>query len=230
MRSEVTAACALAAVLLASGFVFAAPSGGSGGGSYDAPQRQLTPEERAKAAYNQGVRALKQAGKYEKAAGEATNEGKKAKALERARAQHEKAREYFAATVRELPQMHEAWNYLGYTSRKLGEYNDALTAYDEALRLSPAFAEAIEYRGEAYLGLDRIEDAKGEYMKLFRDARPLADQLMAAMQEWVVERRSNPGAVATADIDAFAQWLEERTNVARQTASLAIDAPPPRWN
>ncbi len=230
MRSGVMTAGALVAVLLASECAFAAPSGGSNSGSYDVPQRQLTPEDRAKAAYNQGVRAVKQAGKYEKAAGEATNDAKKAKALERARGQHEKAREYFAAAVRELPQMHEAWNYLGYTSRKLGAYNDALTAYDEALRLSPAFAEAIEYRGEAYLALDRIEDAKGEYMKLFRDARPLADQLMAAMQKWIVDRRSSPGALTSADIDVFAQWLEERANVARQTASLAIDAAPPRWN
>ena len=125
--------------------------------------------------------------------------------------------------------MPEAWNYLGYASRKVGQYQDALAAYDEALRLKPTFAEAIEYRGEAYLGLNRIEDAKGEYMKLFRDARPLADQLMAAMQRWVVERRSNPGTLAATDIDAFSQWVDERSSVAQQTASLAVDAAQTSW-
>ena len=38
--------------------------------------------------------------------------------------------------------------------------DSAKPLYDEALRLSPAYNEAIEYRGEAYLGLNRIEDAK----------------------------------------------------------------------
>ncbi|MGH8175642.1 MAG: tetratricopeptide repeat protein [Steroidobacter sp.] len=215
---------------VASGAVLAAPSGGSGGGSFEGPQREMTPEERAKAAYNRGVRAVKQAGKYEKTAAEAANEGKQTKALNRALSQHRKAREYFAATVRELPQMHEAWNYLGYTSRKLGEYDVALAAYDEALRLNPAFAEAIEYRGEAYLALNRIEDAKNAYMNLFRDARSFADQLISAMQQWVTERRGDPGALSSADIDAFAHWIDERATVARQTASLAVGAEQTAWN
>lgn len=212
------------------GAAVAAPGGGSsGGGSYNAPQREMTPEGRAQTAFRQGVRAVKQAEKQESAAGEAATEGKRAKAQERARSQYEKARESFTATVQQAPDNHEAWNYLGYASRKLGLYNDSLAAYDEALRLKADFAEAIEYRGETYLALDRLEDAKGEYMKLFRDARPLADRLMAAMQVWVAQRRSSPGALATADVDAFAQWVEERAEVAQQTASLAVGSQGKNW-
>jgi cytochrome c-type biogenesis protein CcmH/NrfG len=37
--------------------------------------------------------------------------------------------------------MHEAWNYIGYTSRKLGDLDKALAAYGEALRLKPDYAE-----------------------------------------------------------------------------------------
>ena len=218
-------------VALGSGAAFAAGGGGapSGGGSFNVPERQLTPEEQAKQAYNQGVRAVKAADKLGKAADEATDDKKKTKASDKAKRQYENARGYFAAALQRKADMYEAWNYLGYTSRKLGEYDKALQAYNEALRLNPSYNEAIEYRGEAYLGLNRIEDAKGAYMTLFQSSRPLADQLMAAMQKFVSDRRAAGNAAP--EIDALAQWIDERSNIARQTASLAPDAPAVvRWN
>jgi tetratricopeptide (TPR) repeat protein len=223
----------LIVVALGSGAAFAAGGGGGGGtssgGSFNMPERQLTPEEQAKAAYNQGVRAVKAADKLSKTAEEATDHKKKTKAQDKAKRQYENARGYFASALQRKPDMYEAWNYVGYTSRKLGEYDKALQSYDEALRLNPSYGEAIEYRGEAYLGLNRIDDAKSAYMQLFQSSRPLADQLMAAMQKWVAERRAagNPAA----EVDALAQWIDERSNIARQTASLAPDAPAVvHWN
>ena len=212
-------------VALGSGAAFAAGGGGapSGGGSFNMPERQLTPEEQAKQAYNQGMRAVKAADKLSKTADEATDEKKKAKAQDKAKRQYDNARGYFAAALQRKADMYEAWNYVGYTSRKLGDYDKALLAYDEALRLNPSYNEAIEYRGEAYLGLNRIDDAKNAYMQLFQSSRPLAEQLMAAMQKWVAERRAAGNAAA--EVDALAQWIDERSNIARQTASLAPDAP-----
>jgi tetratricopeptide (TPR) repeat protein len=210
--------------------VWGAGGGSSGtGGSFSAP-REMTPEEQARSAYNQGVRSVKQADKYSKAAMEATSEEKKAKSLEKAQKQYAKARDYFVAAVRLKAEMHEAWNYIGYTSRKLGEYDHALTAYDEALRLKPTYAEAIEYRGEAYLALNRLDDAKGAYMSLFRDARPLADQLMVAMKQWVTDRRANAGALDAGHVDEFARWIDERATIASQTASLAVGGKSLAWN
>lgn len=219
----------LLAFVMTSGSALASGGGGGpGGGSFNAP-RQMTPEDEAKAAYSQGVRAVKQADRQDQAAREATDEKKKTKARERARKQYTIARSYFAQAVRRKPDMHEAWNYVGYASRKLGEYEVALDAYEQALRIDPAYAQAIEYRGEAYLGLHRIEDAKAAYMTLFRDARVLADQLMIAMQRWVADRRAD-AAVSAAEVDAFAQWIDERMNIARQTAALAVDGAVSRWN
>jgi tetratricopeptide (TPR) repeat protein len=218
-------------VALGSGAVLAAGGGSapSGGGSFSMPERQMTPEEQAKQVYNQGVRAVKAADKLAKTADEATDEKKKAKALDKAKHQYENARGYFASAVQRKGDMYEAWNYVGYTSRKLGEYDKALQAYDEALRLNPSYGEAIEYRGEAYLALNRIEDAKNAYMLLFQGQRPLADQLMVAMQKWVTNRRAAGNAAP--EVDALAQWIDERSNIARQTASLATDAPAVvHWN
>jgi len=227
------AAIGLGLIVMAMGscVAFAAGGGGapSGGGSFNMPERQMTPEEQAKAAYNQGVRAVKAADKLAKSAEEATDDKKKSKALDKAKRQYENARGYFASALQRKVEMYEAWNYVGYTSRKLGEYDKALQAYDEALRLNPSYGEAIEYRGEAYLGLNRIDDAKNAYMQLFQSSRPLADQLMAAMQKWVTDRRAAGNAAP--EVDALAQWIDERSNIARQTASLATDAPAVvHWN
>jgi len=197
--------------------------GGGMGGSMPAAKAQ-TPEEQARNAYNDGVRAVKQAKKFEEDLAEAKDD-KKAKASERVRKQYEKARGYFANAVSKQATMHEAWNYVGYTSRKLGEYDKALASYDEALRLKPDYAEAIEYRGEAYVWMNRMEDAKKAYMDLYRDSREMANQLMGVMQQWVTERRANASGVAAGDIDAFAKWVSERETIAQQTASLATDGP-----
>ena len=227
------AAIGLGLIVMAMGScaVLAAGGGGapSGGGSFNMPERQMTPEEQAKQAYNQGVRAVKAADKLARSAEETTDEKKKAKAVDKAKHQYENARGYFASALQRKVDMYEAWNYVGYTSRKLGDYDKALQAYDEALRLNPSYGEAIEYRGEAYLGLNRIDDAKNAYMQLFQSSRPLADQLMAAMQKWVTDRRAAGNAAP--EVDALAQWIDERSNIARQTASLAPDAPAVvHWN
>jgi hypothetical protein len=58
------------------------------------PERQMSPEEQAKAAYNQGIRAVKAADKLSKSAEEATDE-KKTKAQDKAKRQYENARGYF---------------------------------------------------------------------------------------------------------------------------------------
>jgi tetratricopeptide (TPR) repeat protein len=208
----------------------AAGSGGMSGGSMSAPSsRPMTPEEQAQAAYNQGVRYLKYADKYAAAAAEATKEAKKAKAEKKAYKQYTTARKYFVTAATKQPTMHEAWNYVGYTSRKLGETDLALKAYNEALRLEPGYNEAIEYRGVAYLHLNRLDDAKADYMTLFRDDRKLADQLLAEMQSWIAAQRQAAAGTPNPDVDGFADWVGERASIAQQTVSFAVDAPAAPW-
>ena len=128
------AASSIAAVPAA----LAASSGGPMGGSSDfnAPREQ-TPKERARTAYNEGLRAVRKADNQAAAAAKATDERKKEKATKKSMELYERARDSFTLAVQNLDTMHEAWNYLGYTRRKLGEYESALTAYDRALALRP---------------------------------------------------------------------------------------------
>ena len=198
----------------------------SGGGASDsmAGSRSSTPEDHAKAAYNSGVRSIKKAEECDSDAAKASHPQKSAKALDKAHQYYSKALEQFIDAVSQQPTMYQAWNYIGFANRHLGSYDAALSAYAKALELNPAYPEAIEYRGEAYLGLNRIDEAKEAYMTLFRDSRRLADELMTAMRRWTDARRTDAQGLAPGDVEAFSKWVDERAGIAAQTASLAVGA------
>ena len=58
------------------------------------------------------------------------------------------------------PNNPDAWNYLGFSSRKLGKYDESEMAYTEALSINPDHVGALEYYGELHLALKRPEKAK----------------------------------------------------------------------
>jgi tetratricopeptide (TPR) repeat protein len=181
----------------------------------------------AKSSYNSGVRSIKKAQEYDADAAKASTPEKAAKAHEKAQKAYHDAVQAFIDAVGADHKMYEAWNYLGFSNRHLGNYEDALSSYAKALELNPNYPDAIEYRGEAYLGLNQIEEAKGAYMALFRGSRPLADELMVAMHHWADARRKDAQGLSSADVEAFAKWMDERAGIAAQTASLAIGAAQP---
>ena len=176
----------------------------------------------ARLAYNVGYEVFEKTQLEEAASVGLT--GAKAKAAQaKMLAGYREARERFDAAAKADPSVKEAWNLVGYTNRRLGDYEASLAAYEKALALNPTYSEAIEYRGEAYLALNRVDDAKTAYMTLFAGSRAHAAILLSAMRAWVIERRARPAGLAKADVDALAQWIEERASVAQQTASLSPD-------
>ncbi len=191
--------------------------GGGSGMSDAAPQ---SPQDQAKGYYNQGVHDVDKAKGHEADAAKATDEKKAVKYLEKAQKSYQSALEYFQKAVDDDSGLFQAWNYVGFCERHLGQYQDALDAYGKALELNPQYGEAYEYRAEAYLGLNRLEDAKASYMRLFSSARPLADELMTTMHHWVEQRQHDAKGVSAEDLASFTQWMNERTAVAQQTASL----------
>jgi tetratricopeptide (TPR) repeat protein len=203
------------------------PNGGNGMVTAEGAAR--TRGDAAKAAYVSAVRAVNYAKDYESDAAKAATPEKKAKAEAKAQKYYQEALTKFIDVVGLDPKMYQAWNYLGFTNRKLGHYDDSLSSYAKALELNPNYPEAIEYRGEAYLGLNQIEDAKAAYLSLFKDSRPLANELMTAMHQWTDARRKDSQGLSSDDVEAFAKWMDERATLAAQTASLAIGAPPQNW-
>jgi tetratricopeptide (TPR) repeat protein len=220
----------LAGLLLASGMATGWANGG--GMSMPAPPpmpREQTPQQKARDAYNDGVHDVKKADNAQTAAAQASDAGKKDKAAHEARERYTQALAKFQQATGLDPQLPEAWNYVGYTSRKLGHYEEALAAYDKALTLKPGFADALEYRGEAYLALSRIPDAQQAYLDLYAGNRALAGKLLAAMKSWVADQRANaPGSHAT-NLDELDKWIQERAQIAGQTAALTRAGTAASW-
>jgi tetratricopeptide (TPR) repeat protein len=211
-----------------------APAFASGGGMSmpsmpRSTPRVATPEQQARDLYNDGVGYVKKADKADLDAAQATDAGRKERAARDSHDRYAAALGKFQQSVQLDPQRYEAWNYVGYTSRKLGHYDDALSAYDRALALKPDYPDALEYRGEAYLAVNRLDDAKKAYLDLFAGNRALADKLLTAMKGWVTVQHAAPVSDNAASVDELDKWIQERTQIAAQTASLTRAGTATAW-
>ena len=93
--------------------------------------------------------------------------------------------------------------------------------------LKPGYPDALEYRGEAYLGLNRIPDAQQAYLDLYAGNRALAGKLLSAMKAWSTAQRA--AAANVANLDDFDKWIQEREQIAGQTAALTRAGTAASW-
>ena len=99
--------------------------------------------------YDKGASLVKKAKKLEK-------KGK----IEKANKRYEKAFEYLIKSNKETPNQPDTLNYLGYASRKLGNFEVAEKYYLEGLKIKPDHKGINEYLGELYIKTNRIDLAK----------------------------------------------------------------------
>lgn len=64
------------------------------------------------------------------------------------------------------PKNADAYNLMGYATRKSGDPNGSLQFYNQALGIDPRHIGAHEYVGEAYLMLDRLPEAEQHLERL----------------------------------------------------------------
>lgn len=60
----------------------------------------------------------------------------------------------------------DAWNYIGFSHRKLQQFDQSLAAYQKALAINPDHRGANEYLGELYLKTGELEKARERLAKL----------------------------------------------------------------
>jgi tetratricopeptide (TPR) repeat protein len=199
--------------------------GGRPGGGMNQPGQEIEstprtdkPDAAAEKAYKAGVKSLAKAKNYEADAAAAPNDDKKNAALEKKNDAYGRALDQFTEALVNKGDMYEAWNNVGYVHLRLGAYAESVDDYNHTLALKPDLLEAIEHRAEAYVAIDRLEEAKSAYMDLFNHDRKLADDLLRAMQQWLTDHRSNANGMRASDVDAFGKWLQEREGIAKQTA------------
>ena len=99
--------------------------------------------------YKKGVSLIKRAKKLEK-------KGK----IKKANKRYEKALEYLIKSNKEKPNQPDTLNYLGFATRKLGDYEKGEEYYLLGLQIDPEHKGINEYLGELYVVTDRIDLAK----------------------------------------------------------------------
>ena len=79
---------------------------------------------------------------------------------------YNRAIELLQKVVAAKPGNADAWNYLGFSHRKLKKFGQAMTAYQKALAIDPQHRGANEYLGELYLQTGDLAKAKERLKKL----------------------------------------------------------------
>ena len=104
---------------------------------------------KVKSNYDKAVTLIKSAKKYEK----------KDK-IEKANKRYEKALKLLIISNKKKPNKADTLNYLGFTTRKLGDYAGGEKYYLQGLALEPDHIGINEYLGELYVVTNRISLAK----------------------------------------------------------------------
>ena len=102
-----------------------------------------------KTAYDKAVSFVNSAKKFEK-------KGKEKKANKN----YEKAQKLLIKSNTEKPNNADTLNYLGFTTRKLGDFSNGEKYYLQGLAINPNHKGINEYLGELYVATNRIKLAK----------------------------------------------------------------------
>lgn len=176
-----------------------------------------TPDLGAIDAYNEGYALIQRAEHQENLALASSDEQERKDATSAAAEAYRAALGKFAVATQLDRSMHEAYTYIGYANRKLGRHQDALDAYARALKIYPDYPHAIEYQGEAYLGLNQLDSARFNYLRLYALSPKLAGKLLRSMQKWLADHADAPPDGV--DVPAFAEWVAERAKTQKVDAS-----------
>ena len=139
-------------LLIAISFVllsFNAYSAGSSGGDSSPAVKKTN--------YEKAVSYIDKAKKFEK-------DGK----LDKAEKQYKKAQKLLIKSNNKKPNNADTLNYLGFTTRKLGDYNLGEEYYLQGLAIEPKHNGINEYLGELYVVTNRMDLAK-ERLNVLKD-------------------------------------------------------------
>jgi len=99
--------------------------------------------------YTKAKNLIKAAKKYEK-------KGK----VEKAQKRYAKAQKLLLKSNKKKPLQADTLNYLGFTTRKLGDYEKGEEFYLQGLQIEPNHNGINEYLGELYIATNRMDLAK----------------------------------------------------------------------
>ncbi len=147
-------------ILLAGSLYASGSSGGGGSTGSSGGNHSMSQQPTALELYNKGY-AASDAGRYQEAA------------------------DSFKAAIALKSDYAEAYNMLGFCTRKMGNVSGAFAYYEKALQLKPNFPEAREYYGEAYLQQGDLAKAVQQYIILQKAGSKNAGELLEKIDDFV---------------------------------------------
>ena len=124
---------------------------------------------KTKTQYDMAVTHIKAANKFEE----------KDK-LEKAKKSYKKAQKLLVQSNKKFPNKANTLNYLGFTTRKLGDYENGEKYYLKGLQIDPKHKGINEYLGELYvatnrhnLAIERLEVLKGCNCREYDDLKAI---------------------------------------------------------
>ena len=136
-------------VLITSPVFSAGSSGGSGSGGDSKPVSQ----------YQIGEKMINKAKKFEKK-----------NKTDKAQKHYKKAIGHLLKHNKKFPADADTLNYLGFTHRKVGDYENAEIYYSMGLELDPKHVGINEYMGELFVVTNRLDKAK-ERLAVLKDCK-----------------------------------------------------------
>ncbi len=97
------------------------------------------------------------------------------------------------AVVRRNARNADAWNYLGYAYRHLGEMDKSFSHYERALQIDPDHRGAREYLGEAYLQVGKVAEAEAQLRALDKICWLPCEEHRDLAAKLAQFRRNHPG-------------------------------------
>ena len=157
--------------------------GGGGGSSMSVPRK--SPQQLAVSNYNAGIKNRNNAEELEAQLAGAETPKERKKLQKKITKQYKKAVKRFRSAVSKVSSFYQAHGSMGYSLKQLGDFEGAMAAYNEALRLRPQYTPAIEYRAEAYLALRNFDGVKEAHTQLARYDPNHKQELEGAIREWL---------------------------------------------
>jgi tetratricopeptide (TPR) repeat protein len=117
--------------------------------SFSAGSSSSDDSSKVKSNYDKAVVLIKSAKKLEK-------KGK----TEKANKKYEKAQKLLIKSNKKTPGKADTLNYLGFTTRKLGDYENGEKYYLMGLKINPNHTGINEYLGELYIATNRMDLAR----------------------------------------------------------------------
>ena len=81
---------------------------------------------------------------------------------------------------------------------------------------------------QAYLRLNCLHDAKQAYLDIFAKNRAIAATLLESMKSWLKTQQGGHN-VDAAEVQDLQQWVQERSQIASQTAALTRAGTAASW-